>query len=192
MHSAARPTSRGVHSKWPEAAAPQSTPQMSGIQVTGFISCSRIFQMLVSAEAPFMPSSCALPSTPRNTCWRLPSSPPLPSGFWVDGKERTAQRARGLSCSARITRRYPLTRRYCDANTMRAATAMAWPVGARPVQCTSKAWPAGRFGSCSAQLPPSPPAWLPGPQRRRRGLRADRHLQSGAGAGIVPCSLPSG
>jgi hypothetical protein len=32
---------------------------MRGIHVTGFISCTRIFQMLVSALAPFMPSSCS-------------------------------------------------------------------------------------------------------------------------------------
>lgn len=38
-------------------------PQMRGIQVTGFISCRRIFQMLVSAEAPFMPSSCSRRNT---------------------------------------------------------------------------------------------------------------------------------
>lgn len=31
---------------------------MRGIQVTGFISCTRIFQMSVSTSAPFMPSSC--------------------------------------------------------------------------------------------------------------------------------------
>jgi uncharacterized oligopeptide transporter (OPT) family protein len=41
----------------PEAAAPQITPQIKGIQVTGFISCSRIFQMLSELEAPFIPSS---------------------------------------------------------------------------------------------------------------------------------------
>ena len=33
------------------------TPQIKGIQVTGFISCSRSFQMLVVPEAPFIPSS---------------------------------------------------------------------------------------------------------------------------------------
>jgi hypothetical protein len=30
---------------------------MSGIQVTGFISCSRIFQMLLVPAAPFIPNS---------------------------------------------------------------------------------------------------------------------------------------
>ncbi|CAI8161428.1 MAG: Uncharacterised protein [Synechococcus sp. CC9902] len=33
------------------------TPQIKGIQVTGFISCRRSFQMLEVPEAPFMPSS---------------------------------------------------------------------------------------------------------------------------------------
>ena len=42
--------------KFPEAAAPQSTPQISGIHVTGFISCSRIFQRVVVLLAPFIPS----------------------------------------------------------------------------------------------------------------------------------------
>jgi hypothetical protein len=73
MQSADMPTSRTVHSKLPDAAAPQRTPQMRGIQVTGFMSCRRIFQMLVSAEAPFMPSSCALPLTPRKTSCFLPA-----------------------------------------------------------------------------------------------------------------------
>jgi hypothetical protein len=48
-------TSWGRHWKWPEAAAPHRTPQIRGIQVTGFISCSRIFQMLEVVLAPFMP-----------------------------------------------------------------------------------------------------------------------------------------
>jgi hypothetical protein len=46
----------------PEAAAPHSTPQIKGIQVTGFISCNRIFQMLLVPLAPFMPSSCRAPA----------------------------------------------------------------------------------------------------------------------------------
>ena len=47
--------------KLPEAAAPHSTPQIKGIQVTGFISCSRIFQMELVPLAPFMPSSWRAP-----------------------------------------------------------------------------------------------------------------------------------
>ena len=43
--------------KLPLAAAPQRTPQIRGIQVTGFISCKRSFQMLEVPLAPFMPSS---------------------------------------------------------------------------------------------------------------------------------------
>ena len=31
--------------KAPEAAAPQTTPQISGAQVTGFVSCKRIFHL---------------------------------------------------------------------------------------------------------------------------------------------------
>jgi hypothetical protein len=34
------------------------TPQMSGTQVTGFMSCKRIFQRLVSSPPPRMPSNC--------------------------------------------------------------------------------------------------------------------------------------
>eukprot|EP00953_Heterococcus_sp_UTEX-ZZ885_P021521 11997-Heterococcus_DN1.PRE.1 len=33
------------------------TPQMSGIHVTGFMSCKRILRMSSEAEAPFRPSS---------------------------------------------------------------------------------------------------------------------------------------
>lgn len=33
------------------------SPQMRGIQVTGLVSCTLIFQMFVSSAAPFMPSS---------------------------------------------------------------------------------------------------------------------------------------
>lgn len=36
---------------------PNNPPQMSGIHVTGLVSCTRIFQMSVSSDAPFMPSS---------------------------------------------------------------------------------------------------------------------------------------
>ena len=43
--------------KLPLAAAPQVTPQMSGIQVTGFISCRRIRHLEVVEEASLMPSS---------------------------------------------------------------------------------------------------------------------------------------
>lgn len=32
------------------------SPQMSGTHVTGFVSCTLIFQMSVSSAAPFMPS----------------------------------------------------------------------------------------------------------------------------------------
>ena len=35
----------------------KTTPESKGIQVTGLISCSRSFQMLVVPEAPFSPSS---------------------------------------------------------------------------------------------------------------------------------------
>ena len=62
-------TSGRVQWKRPEAAAPQSTPQIRGIQVTGFISWSRIFQMVEVPLAPFMPSS-----------WRAP-----PPGPWSPG-----------------------------------------------------------------------------------------------------------
>lgn len=36
---------------------PKNPPQMRGIHVTGLVSCTRIFQMSVSSDAPFMPSS---------------------------------------------------------------------------------------------------------------------------------------
>jgi len=47
----------GLQWKFPDAAAPQITPQIRGIQVTGFISCSLIRQMLLEPAAPFIPSS---------------------------------------------------------------------------------------------------------------------------------------
>jgi hypothetical protein len=58
MQAIEAPTSGSRQWKLPDAAAPQRTPQIRGIQVTGFISCSRIFQMLEVPLAPFMPSSC--------------------------------------------------------------------------------------------------------------------------------------
>ena len=76
MHNRDRPTSRGVHSNPPDAAAPHSTPQIKGIHVTGFVSCSLIFQMSVSRSpsAPFIPSSCASPLIPPTTsCCFLPA-----------------------------------------------------------------------------------------------------------------------
>ncbi len=43
----------------PEEAAPQITPHIKGIQVIGFISCRRIFQIELSpGAAPFIPKSC--------------------------------------------------------------------------------------------------------------------------------------
>jgi len=41
------------------ATGREDAPQMSGTQVTGFVNCSLIFHLFVSAPAPFMPSSCA-------------------------------------------------------------------------------------------------------------------------------------
>jgi len=67
MQAIDTPTSEAVQWKLPEAAAPQITPQIKGIQVTGFISCNRIFQMLLVPAASFMPSS-----------WRA-AEPPLAS-----------------------------------------------------------------------------------------------------------------
>jgi len=45
--------------KCPDEAAPQTTPQIKGIQVIGFINWRRIFQIDVSPDdAPFIPNSC--------------------------------------------------------------------------------------------------------------------------------------
>ncbi len=62
MQAIEAPTSGRVQWKLPDAAAPQRTPQIRGIQVTGFISCSRIFQMELVPLAPFMPSSWRAPA----------------------------------------------------------------------------------------------------------------------------------
>lgn len=78
MQATEAPTSGRVQWKFPEAAAPQITPQIRGIQVTGFISCSRIFQMLELPLAPFMPSSCRAPP-------ETPGEPALVSGLWLMG-----------------------------------------------------------------------------------------------------------
>ena len=60
MQSADLATSSGVQWKLPDAAAPQSTPQIRGTQVTGFVSCRRIFQSeSTSSAAPLTPRSCA-------------------------------------------------------------------------------------------------------------------------------------
>lgn len=42
----------------PSLPAVRTTPQMSGIQVTGFISCTRIFSKSSVWAAPFIPRSC--------------------------------------------------------------------------------------------------------------------------------------
>ena len=48
----------------------QATPQMSGTQVAGLVSCSRIFQFRnsspVASFAPFNPSSCRMPPLPSS------------------------------------------------------------------------------------------------------------------------------
>lgn len=66
MQSKDLPTFSGVQVKWPEAAAPHSTPQISGTHVTGLVSCRRIFQMSSVLLPPRTPSS-----------WRIPSFFPL-------------------------------------------------------------------------------------------------------------------
>jgi hypothetical protein len=80
---------------------------MSGTHVTGFVSCTRIFQMFVSSAAPFMPSIWRAPALPsvaslssaaaRSFCaasWRT-AGPPAGAAMAVTRREeqRSGQRA---------------------------------------------------------------------------------------------------
>ena len=56
-------------------------PQMRGIQVTGLVSCSLIFQMLLSLSPPLIPRICAtLPLTKFAFSAALPL---MPFSFWA-------------------------------------------------------------------------------------------------------------
>ena len=207
MHSTALATLSAVHVNWPLAAAPQRTPQMRGTQVTGFISCSRIFHLSSVSDAPFMPSSCRAP--PSFCSLLLPAARTAGEGVRVS--ETRASSAATARCSRRDARR--AHHRTCLSDcVLRAARARgAQAAAARPQageccalllrHCRSPAT-AGGTTVDTAQRPPGGLPWLACWRTRKRNARGgtsglacvsarpaqtDRAQRRSSGAVHFPC-----
>lgn len=100
------------------------SPQISGIHVTGLVSCTRIFQMSVSSDAPFIPSICRAEALPDAAAFCLSSvacsltarSAVRPAGNAADVARTprcgllAQQRTTGMVCARRTNARTRGTR----------------------------------------------------------------------------------
>ena len=117
----------------PGAEKPRNAPQMSGTQVTGLVSCSRIFHMFVSLSAPRMPSSWLSLPLPLATASCALSC----SSSFVSFCARTCQLCgRRAVFPATLTKPCKQVLRSCGSRHKMAAHVPGWQPGQRLCRAT--------------------------------------------------------